>query len=153
MKNRQIFLKFVVWNMRWMTRYMVFLARPVISWMADREVIACGFRHHDGSVRIIFSPGRGRGDHRFVRKTAGDWEQASVSSPGNFSADIVRQVLVPSARLGEVYRARAENAKGKTLSSPQIHVKESTLFDPNLLDILMLSLSLIRFSWKKARKP
>ena len=58
MKIRHILLKFVVWNMRWMTRYLGFLARPVVSWMADREVIACGFRDTDGGVRIIFSLAR-----------------------------------------------------------------------------------------------
>lgn len=151
MKSRQILLKFVVWNMRWMTRYVGFLARPVISRMADREVIACGLRDSDGRVRIIFSPGKERGDHRFVRKTAGDWEQASVSPTGDFSADIIRQVLVPSAQLGEVYRVRADSAKGKALSSPQIHVKESTLFDPGLLEIQMLPGAGICFSWEKGR--
>lgn len=152
MKNRQILLKFVVWNMRWMTRYLGFVARPIISRMADREVIACGFRHPDGSMRIIFSPGKGRSDHWFVRKTARDWEQMPVSPVGNFSADIVRQVMVPSAQLREVFRVRARRASGGAVVSPRIHVKEATLFDPDLLDIQILPGAGIRFSWEKGRQ-
>jgi len=146
-KIEHIHLRFIVWNMRWMTRYLGFLARPVVSWMAGREVIACGLRDTDGGVRIIFSPGENRGDHRFVRRTVRGWEELYVDPVKSFSADIVRQVSVPSAHVDEVFRVRAGRATGSTVNSPRITVKEETRFHPELINLQIIPGGVLRFSW------
>lgn len=150
MKIRHILLKFVVWNMRWMTRYLGFLARPVVSWMADREVIACGFRDTDGGVRIIFSPGENRNDHWFVRQAVRGWEEVPADPVKHFSADIVRQVIIPSAHVGEVFRVRAGRANDITVNSPRITVKEETRFEPDLINLQILPGGVLRFSWSES---
>jgi len=147
MKIRHILLKFVVWNMRWMTRYLGFLARPLVSWMADREVIACGFRDTEGGVRIIFSPGKNRGNHWFVRQAVRGWDEVPADPIQNFSGDIVRQVIVPSAQLGEVFRVQANTASGVTINSPRITVKKHTHFDPDLIRLQILPGGVLRCSW------
>ena len=152
MKSRHILLRFVVWNMRWMTRYLGFLARPVVSWMADREVIACGFRHTDGGVRIIFSPGKNKGDHWFVRQTVRGWEEVPADPVKNFSGDIVRQVIVPLAQLGETFRVRVNTETGVTVNSPRITVKEETRFNPDLINIQVLPGAVLRISWSESRQ-
>jgi hypothetical protein len=152
MKTRRILLRFVVWNMHWMTRYLGFLARPVVSWMAEREVIACGFRDPDGGVRIIFSPGKDRGDHWFVQLTVRGWDKVPADPVKNFSGDIVRQVIVPSAQLGEVFRVHADTATGVTVNSPRITVKEETRFDPDLINLRILPGAVLRFSWSESRQ-
>ena len=152
MKIEHIHLRFIVWNMRWMTRYLGFLARPVVSWMAGREVIACGFRDIDGGVRIIFSPGENRGDHWFVRQTVRGWEKVPADPLKNFSGDIVRQVIVPSAHVGEVFRVRAGRATDIVVNSPRITVKEETRFDPDLINLKILPGGILRFSWSENRQ-
>jgi hypothetical protein len=152
MKVRHILLKIVVWTMRWMTRYLGFLARPIVSWMADREVIACGFRDTDGSVRIIFSPGENRGDHWFVRKTVRGWEEVPANPVKNFSGDIVRQVIVPPAQLGDVFRVKASTATDITVNSPRIVVKKHTRFGPDLIHLQIIPGEVLRFSWSESRQ-
>ena len=135
-----------------MTRYLGFLARPIVSWMADREVIACGFRDADGGVRIIFSPGKNRGNHWFVRQTVRGWEEIPADPVKNFSGDIVRQVIVPSAQRGEVFRVQAVTETGVTLNSPRITVKEETRFNPDLINIQVLPGAVLRISWSESRQ-
>ena len=133
--------------MRWMNRYMGFLVRPVVTRMADREVIACGFRDADGGVRIIFSPGNNRGDHWVVRQTVRGWEEVPADPVNNFSGDIVRQVNVPTALLGEAFRVQASAATGVTLNSPRITVKRETRFNPDLLKLQVLPGAVLHISW------
>ena len=53
---KYIILRIMVWKMKWMTRYLGFIARPLISIYGDNEVIACGLRDLSGKVHIIYTP-------------------------------------------------------------------------------------------------
>jgi hypothetical protein len=115
--------------------------------MADREVIACGFRDPQGGVRIIYTPGKNRGNHWFVRQTVRGWDEVPADPVENFSGDIVRQVIVPLAQLGEGLRVQANAASGVIINSPRIVVKEETRFDPDLIRLQVLPGGAVRFSW------
>ena len=66
---RRLFLLFLMWNMRWMTRYLGFIARPFVRWVASREVIACGMRPDDAdTVTVIFTPVAGHGEHTIAKR-------------------------------------------------------------------------------------
>ena len=68
----------------------------------------------------------------------------------HFSADIVRQVIIPSAHVGEVFRVRAGRANDITVNSPRITVKEETRFEPDLINLQILPGGVLRFSWSES---
>jgi len=111
MNLKHAFLKSLVWNMRWMTRYVGFIARPFVQWYADQEIIACGLRSEKGDVCIIYSPMPGRLDHSFFKKEGARWSVVSVFPTNNFSGDMVHQVILPNAKIGEDYIVRAQKKK------------------------------------------
>ena len=116
----------VVETMRWMTRYLGWIARPVIRWVADREVIACGLLAPDSTVRIIYSPQTGRSDYRIVYQSSGGWIPAVSTEAEDFAPGLVKQVIIPDAEISDRYRVLAVAPNGRTISSPVIRVKQET---------------------------
>lgn len=147
-------MRVLVWNMRWMTRYLGFVARPITKWWGAHEVIACGVRSEGGEVRIIYTPLVGHSGHRSLARGADAlWRLMLHEERKNFSGSVVRTVAVPGASSGTALKMAAENARGKTLSSPAIIVKQETVSEPELLDIAPVPLSpddAVLFSWPKA---
>ena len=122
-----------MWVMRLMTRHLSVVARPIIQWVADHEVIACGLRRSDGQVYVIYTPTESRGDHEVFRKRGGrTWEKIDSREVTRFSDPIVRQVVIPDALIGDVLQVRAPllsrkfSTKQKIVKSPKITVKESS---------------------------
>ena len=126
MTAKRILLAPMVGGLRWMTRLMPPVARAMVKWVAEREVIACGLRAADGSVRIIFSLQSGHSGHRVLRKEAGEWVPADSSATDDFASGLVHQVVVSNAQIGDVYRVVANHPNRRALSSPAIHVKPET---------------------------
>ena len=146
-------MRFMVWNMRWMTRYFGFIARPFIAWYADREVIACGLRSKNGEVCIIYSPTYDKIDHYFSKKEADQWSIVDVILANNFSGNLVHQVILPNAKVGDIYivRVRKENTDS-TICSPKITIKEGTKLSPDLIEIKSLSNGKAHISWRKGEQ-
>lgn len=126
MTAKRILMAPMVGTMGWMTRYMGPVARPIIRWVADREIIACGLRAGDGTARIIYSPQTGEGDYRIVRRGSSGWVTAESASAADFAPGLVRQVIAPTASVDDRYRVIGRRPDGRTLSSPVIRIKPET---------------------------
>lgn len=147
MNLKHAFLKILVWNMRWMTRYFGFIARPFIAWYADQEIIACGLRSEKGDVCIIYTPTPERTKHLFFKKEK-KWTAVRVIAAKNFSGDLVHQIILPDAQLNETYIVEAKKKnKRHTLRSPTITIKEKTHREPDLIKIKKLPDGRIHISW------
>ena len=145
-------MRIMVFMMRYMNRYLGVVARPLVRLMAEGEVIACGLRGEDGGVRVIYSPRPGRGTHSLVGLEAGSSAGAPTRPEADFSGGLVRQVLLPEARVGDLVLLQAENAAGRVLNSPRITVKEETLRSPGWIDVAFLPGGEVRFSWPRAKR-
>ena len=146
-------MRFMVWNMRWMTRYVGFIARPFVKWYANQEVIACGLRSEKGDIRIIYSPMPNQLDHSFLKKEKKEWVTATTFPTDNFSGDFVHQVILPDAKMGEVYVVRAQKGNsGRTVYSPKITIKERTHSAPDLVKVNSLPNGMACISWKKGEQ-
>ncbi len=143
-------MRFMVWNMRWMSRYLGFVARPIVRAYAGIEVIACGLRGRDGRVAIIYTPASGRTGHHARVYDRRRWRPVESVQMGDFSGPVVCQVLIPTARIGQRYRMCATNRLGWKISSPTITVKEATIYDPRLLTVTPTSDVTVTFSWAMA---
>ena len=152
-KIKCIVMRFMVWNMQWMTRYVGFIARPFIAWYADREVIACGLRSKNGEVCIIYSPTPDRINHSFFKKETNQWLIVDVLQANNFSGNLVRQVVLPNAKIGDIYIVRVRKGNtGSTLCSPKITVKERTQSYPDLIEVTSLSNGKAYISWRNGEQ-
>lgn len=143
-------MRFMVWNLRWMTRNLGFVARPIVRAYAGVEVIACGLRGRDRRVAIIYTPASGRTGHHacvYDRRRSRPVESVQIA---DFSGPVVCQVVIPTARVGERYRMRATNRLGWRISSPTITVKEATVYEPRLLTVTRSSDASVTFSWAMA---
>ena len=149
MKN--IVLRFLVWNMCWMTRYAGFIARPLVRLYADREVIACGLREMDGSVSIIYTPWPGHREYRIAPRKGARREPLPRTPARNFSGTVVLKTLVPTARIGERYAITAQDACGRLFRSPDITIKERTVHNDALLAVSRRTRGSVTFEWKSAR--
>lgn len=150
MNLKHAVLKILVWNMRWMTRYLGFIARPFVKWYADQEVIACALRSEKDDIQIMYSPMPGRFDHSFLKKEKRKWETVNAFPTDNFSGDLVLQVILPDAKKGEVYVVRAQKGNnGRTVYSPKITIKERTHLAPGLIEVNSLPNGRACISWKK----
>jgi hypothetical protein len=143
-------LRFMVWNMRWMTRHLSFVARPMVRTYANFEVIACGLHGRDGHVSIIYTPTPGRTDHHARVYDRRRWLPAESAQAANFSGAIVHRVLIPKARIGARYRMFAKTRLGWSISSPMITIKKVTIYEPELLRITPSSDGSVAFSWHTA---
>ena len=152
MNVKHAFLKIIVWNMKWMTHYLGFIARPFIKWYVDREVMACGLRSEGGDVRIIYSPILDRLGHSFFNKEKIGWTTVDTFPADNFSGDLA-QVILPEAKIGEVYIIRTQKRnKNRTIHSPKITIKEQTRSLSDLIEIRSLSGGKACISWVKGKQ-
>jgi len=143
-------MRFLVWNMRWMTRHAGFLARPMVRAYAAVEVIACGLRERDGRVAIIYTPTPGRTGHHAQVYGCRRWRPAASIQAADLSGPVVCRLLIPAARIGQRYRMRAINRLGWRISSPSITVKEATSYEPDSLGVTPSSDGSVTFSWARA---
>ncbi len=149
---KRVALRFLVWNMRWMTRYVGFLARPIVRLYANQEVIACGLRETDGSVSLIYTPWPGRSEYQVVARRSAQWEPRTPIPAQNFSGSVVLRATVPDAQVGEHYKITAKNHHGRLLASPEITIKERTVYDRTVLSVLPHTNGTVTFKWKDAQK-
>lgn len=149
---KHVVLKSMVWNMRWMTRYLGVVTRPFIKWYGDQEVIACGLRHSDGTVRIIYTPTARQLDHNFYKKQKRMWIQTPSEPLQPFSRTLVPQVCLPEARLGEVHRVVSRTKGTRKLRSPKITVKEKTAYDNDMIELNASSDGNLVISWNRAER-
>lgn len=156
---RRLLLWFLVFNMRWMTRYLSFIALPFIRWYADQEVIACGLRSPDGRVHIIYTPVSNKKEYVVLKKkkVAGktkktNWVEILTAQSKNFSGIVVQSVELPEAKIGDVYRMKATRRKsGRVVYSPAITIKEETLVHTDIIETIYLENGSVRSSWKSAK--
>lgn len=147
----RVVMRFVVWNMRWMTRYVGFIARPCIRWYGEHEVIACGLREESGEASLIYTPLPTHRAHRaLVKEGKGPWRETVSEARENFSGSIVRRIALPEARVGSVYKMSGKTARGGTLSSPAIFIRQETIRDADLLDIRVFNDGEVLFSWPRS---
>jgi len=150
MKSKYFFLKIMVFSMKWMTRYMGFIAIPFVRWYADREVIACGLRSKNGDVNIIYSPKDNKMKYSFLKKEGKKWIKIDVFSVKKFSNPIVHQVKIPKAKLNEVYRVYTKNKENKkNLHSPDITIKKDSIDLSNIINIKLLNKEKLKISWEE----
>jgi hypothetical protein len=150
MRAPEVLMRFMVWQMRWMTRHAGFLARPMVRAYAGVEVIACGLRQRDGRVAIIYTPIAGRSRHHAQVRDGRRWQPAVSVPADDFSTPVVRRLLIPTARVGQRYRMRATSSRGRRLSSPVITIKERTQEAPASLAVTASSGGSAVFSWMEA---
>lgn len=125
-------MAFMVWNMKYMTHYFGFIARPVVKLVAANEIIACGLKSEQGQNNIIYTPYPGRDDYSFIVK-AKTWQKTLAITTNNFSGQLVRQVSLPEIKDGSIIRVKAKQKK-RNLYSPKITVKQSTQYRDDLID-------------------
>lgn len=155
MSIKKLFLQFLVFNMKWMTRYFGFIARPFIMWYAQREIIACGFRSsEDKNVYIIYpKEHERRSNYLLYKKIKDKWKQVSFSNVHNFSKNLIEQKIILNTCIGEIYKIKAQDfVLNKFVSSPSIHIKKMTKIENNLLNVNTHTQNLIFFSWEKAKE-
>lgn len=144
-------MRFLVWNMRWMTRYIGFIARPCIRWYGEHEVIACGLREESGEVSLIYTPlPRHRAHRALVKERKGLWRETVSEARENFSGSVVRRIALPEAQVGSVYKMSGKTANGRTLSSPAIFIRQETIRDDGFLDIHFFNDGEVLFSWPRS---
>ena len=131
-----------------MTRYLGFVARPFVAWYGEREVIACGLRAIDGDVRIIYSVLSSRRQHTFTKLDAtGQWSPDKAVPTDNFSGELVHQVTLPNAHIGDIYQVRAvRKSSGRLVRSPKITVKPVT-DRANVISVQLLPKGHAKFMW------
>lgn len=150
---KHIFLRVMMYHMRWMTRYFGIITRPLVSWYASQEVIACGLRSKSGEVRIIYTPEKNRHAHTFVKKNVRRWDKTHAKSIDDFSKNLVKQIALPEAKIGETHRVYARKINtNRQLHSPNIIVKESTNTSTDVLKIHPKSDGSVYISWEKAKQ-
>lgn len=130
---RDIFMAVMVWNMKYMTRYLGFIARPIVRIVAANEIIACGLKSEQGQNNIIYTPYPDRNDYSFMVKET-NWKKTLAVTTNNFSGELVLQVSLPEITDGKVIRIRAKQNK-RHLYSPKITVKPTTQYSNNLINI------------------
>ena len=150
-KIKRIAMRFMVWNMRWMTRYFGFIARPIVRFYASQEIIACGLSDEKGETFIIYTPSKNVKNY-IVYVLRDKWLPTQTVVVSNFSGTVVSRSLVSNATGGELYKVRAETARGRMLSSPTITNKGNTVYRDDLLNIVSLSNNSTYLNWKKAEE-
>ncbi|MCH7883319.1 hypothetical protein IIA95_02810 [Patescibacteria group bacterium] len=150
-KIKRMTMRFMVWNMRWMTRYFGFIARPMVRFYASQEIIACGLSDEEGKTFIIYTPSKNVKNY-VVHVLRNKWLPKKTAVAPNFSGTVVSCRLVPDAESGDIYKVRAETARGRMLSSPAITNKGNTIYGDDLLNIAPLSNDSVYLSWEKAEE-
>ena len=111
----------LVWNMKYMTRYLGFIARPIVKIVADNEIIACGLKSEQGQNNIIYTPYPNRDNYNFlvypVRKELSNgvkektWQKTLAITTNNFSGELVQQVSLPDVKNGNIVRGKEKKKK------------------------------------------
>ena len=139
--------------MRVMTRYAGFMARPLIQWYADREIIACGYRTTEDEVKVMYFSAQQRRDHYIVKKHKLRWRDHASIKAENFSGSGVKTKLVQPLENRKVIQIRAPDVnKKKIFKSPKITIKADTKYDAQLLKITVTNAAQIHFSWQLAEQ-
>ncbi len=153
MKNggmHHFFMRVMVWNMRWMTRYAGFIARPIIRVYGNNEIIACGLRNEDNSIAVIYTPKTGHRNHEVLLRQGRQWVHETSNTMENFSGSVVSRLSVPRAQNGMRYKMVGVAASVRRLSSPTITVKLATIYDSTLLEIESTTRQNVFFAWPHA---
>lgn len=145
-------MRVMVWNMRWMTRYVGFIARPIVRIYGNNEIIACGFRDEDNSVAIIYTPKTGHRNHSVLLREGRQWVHETSNTMENFSGSVVSRLSLPRAQNGMRYKMVGVTENGRRLSSPTITVKPATICDSALLEIEATTPRNVLFAWPRAEK-
>ena len=139
--------------MRWMTRYLGFIAKPFIAWYAAQEVIACGLRSPAGQFNIIFSKTKNKEAYKFFKKSDNHWQKVDSLENKDFSHKLMFQEILPYTNVNETYKVIAKGLNGKKIySSPNILMKEKTDYRDEILKIHKLSNGQVKISWTKAEE-
>lgn len=146
MKLKHLFFRIMVYTMKYMTRYLNFIAIPVVRFIASKEVIACGLRSNDGDVNIIFTPTVLNVKYSFFRKKRKKWIKVKAFSIKKFSEPIVHQYKIPDAKINQIYRVYSNNKK---LRSPEITIKKNSIDLSKIINVKKLN-NRLKISWKKA---
>lgn len=149
-RMRHFFMRVMVWNMRWMTRYAGFIARPIVRVYGNNEIIACGLRNEDNSVAVIYTPKTGHRNHAVLLREGRQWVHETSNTIENFSGSVVSRLSVPRARNGMRYKMVGVTANGRRLSSPTITVKPATIYDSTLLEIESTTRRNVLFAWPRS---
>ena len=144
-------MRFMIWNMRWMTRYFGFIARPIVRLYARQEVIACGLSDKSGKIFIIYTLSKNVKNYD-VYVLRDKWTLIQTTTASNFSGDLVFCRLVPNAVSGDLYRIHALKKGGRILLSPTIRYKQKTLYSNYLLNIISSSNDFVYIKWEEAEK-
>lgn len=152
MNIKYIWLHTLVFAMKYMMRYVPFVARPIVYLHAKQEVLACGLRDiHTGNVSIIYTPQNIERTYLYYKKE-NVWKEIEIKDEPDFSHGLVKKVLITHAFLGDMYIVRGLNIHNKTVaSSPSITIKERTVVDNTFLNVFPHSGGTIMFNWKKAK--
>ncbi len=146
-------MRVMVWNMRWMTRHVGFVARPIVRWYGANEIIACGLRDSEGRVGMIYTPRSGHRDHRVLVRKGRRWLATGFKTTGPFAGPVVLHFAAPGAQNGLRFKLQGTTTRGRQLSSPNITVKPHTVYDPTLLDISWTTTNpSVLFSWQGAER-
>lgn len=146
------FMRIMVWNMRWMTRYAGFIARPIVQIYGNNEIIACGLRNEDNTIAVIYTPKPGHQNHAVLLREEKHWVPETSTPAENFSGSVVSRRIVPQARNGMRYKMFGYKQNGRRLSSPTITVKPATIYDCSLLEIKSNTTRDILFTWPSAER-
>ena len=139
----------MVFSMKWMTRYLSFIAIPFVRWYANKEIIACGLRSKNGDINIIYSPKDNKTKYSFFKKEGKKWLKIGAFSVKKFSDPTVHQVKIPKAKLNEIYRVYAKNKENKkNLHSPNITIKKNSIDLSNIINIKLLNKEKLKISWE-----
>lgn len=149
-RMHHFFMRVMVWNMRWMTRYAGPIVRPIVRIYGNNEIIACGLRNEDNSIAVIYTPKTGHRDHTVVLREERQWVQETSTTMENFSGSVVSRLSLPHAENGARYKLIGATGSGRRLSSPTITVKPTTIYDSTLLEIDLTPRRNVRFAWPRA---
>ena len=149
MKQRKLYhilMRFMVFNMKYMTHYLGFIARPIIKLVAANEIIACGLKSEQGQNNVIYTPYPNRDEYNFMVKEK-TWQKTLAITTNNFSGGLVLQISLPAVQDGNMIRVKAKQ-KNRNLYSPKITVKQTTQYRDDLIDIQKTSNGL-KIMWNK----
>ena len=87
-----------------------------------------------------------------MKKDGRRWVEVATVPTSNFSGELVKQVLLPSARRGELYRVQATGENGRFLNSPDITIKKETIADLDIVRVEPLTGGSVRLSWADEKR-
>ena len=82
-----------------------------------------------------------------MKKDGRRWVDVATVPTSNFSGELVKQVLLPSARRGELYHVQTTGENGRILNSPDITIKKKTIADLDIVRVEPLTGGSVRLSW------